>query len=306
MRPLPIVPLLAVAVVFPLAGQQPGAATPIEMGREYTGGTRVAAPLVGVTFAIPAGKLGGLDQEVKAFLIGSRDTPNQIAGVFAYSEGTIDEVANEIYEVLSAQGMQLAPRGQPVTNGSTVSAVYDAMTPQGRGLVYGTIRLGPEGNSIAVAAFGPADQEAQLRKLGDDIVASAQFSQPMIHQYRNQVGGARLVRGAGNSAYSPGGVGDGSYASQTDERYDLCSDGSYAYYMKSESFISVEGAGSASSTEEDGHQGRWGLVADIMGGATLVVEATDGRAFYLPVEETEDGVLLDGVGYGPSASPICR
>jgi len=72
-------------------------------------------------------------------------------------------------------------------------------------------------------------------------------------------------------------------------------------------FISLEGAGSASSTERDAHSGQWWLVGDLIGDATLVLETRDGRTFLWTGVETADGAyLIDGERYTAGPSDRCR
>ncbi len=311
MRPMPVAILLSCSLTIPLAAQgkppvRGGAEAVIEAGRQYPGGTRVAAPAAGVSFLIPAGYAGVYDAGAQAFLMAATAQPNGLVGVLAFSEGSHEEIAEVLLEILTAQGIELYPKGELTSDGTTMSATYTAMRPQGPSALYGTIRLGQAGNAIAILSFGPPTEEAKVRANAETVLNSARFGTPLAYQWRAQLGGTRLTKGSANSTYSPGGGGDASFASQDQTRYDFCSNGQYAYYSRSESYLSVEGAGSMNSVEHDEHQGRWRLVADIVGGVTLVLEATDGREFYLQAEEGEDAVLIDGTSYGYSSSPVCN
>jgi hypothetical protein len=86
---------------------------------------------------------------------------------------------------------------------------------------------------------------------------------------------------------------------------DFCSDGTYGFESQSETFISIAGA-SASSSSGDAHQGQWVLVADVAGRAILVLSASDGREFFWPIEETDEGARVNGSAYTSQASPRCR
>lgn len=284
----------------PLAAQ-----SVIQAGQTYPGGTRVLAPAAGISFQVPANLQGGYDPDAEAFLIGSRSQPNTVVAVLAYSEGTVEEVGEVVMELLADQGMQLQPRGEPQFDGTTLRATFTVWAGGQQGVLIGAIRSGPPGNTVAVIGFGPETDESAIRSLGDGVLESTRFSAPQAAQWRQQLVGTRLVYLGQNSDYSPGGVGDASYASQREERYDFCGNGGYAYYMKSETYFSVEGAGGMSSTEEDGHQGSWRLVADISGAAHLVLEATDGQIRQYLVEERQDGVMVGEGIYRAEQSPAC-
>ena len=85
-------------------------------------------------------------------------------------------------------------------------------------------------------------------------------------------------------------------ASSSDATIALCGGAMYQYVESSETYVSIEGM-SASNSSEDGHRGQWWITADLAGQAMLTLEATDGRVFYWSVEESGDGVLIDGYRY---------
>lgn len=291
--------LLAGVALAPLHAQQV-----LEAGREYRAGTRVRSPWTGVTFAVPEGMVGMYDAEVRAFQMAPTQQGQYLVGVFAFSEGEIEEVAEVIHGRLSELGVSIQPRGDVAQTPDRLAGSFDAMTPEGPGVLYGIIERGDPGNVIAVLALGAPRQESRLRPLAGAVVGSATFGTPGAAQWRREAAGNAYVRGASGSDYSPG-VSSGSGASGTRDQIDLCSDGTYAYEYHSESYVSIEGA-SASSESQDRHVGGWWLVADIAGGATLVLEATDGRVFHWSVAETPSGVEIDGATYAVQPSGRCR
>ncbi len=294
-----------VATAALLLASSVAAQSVIQAGQRYPGGTRVLAPAAGVSFQVPANLQGGYDPAAEAFLISSQSQPNTVVAVLAYSEGTVEEVGDVVMELLSEQGMQLQPRGEPQFDGTTLRATFTVWAGGQQGVLIGTIRSGPPGNTVAIIGFGPQPEESAIRRLCDGVLESTSFSAPLAAQWRQQFGGTRLVYLGQQSNYSPGGVGDASYVSQREERYDFCRNGGYAYYMKDESYFSVEGVGGMSSTEEDGHQGSWRLVADIVGAAYLILEATDGQIRQYAVEERQDGVVVGEGLYRVEQSPAC-
>jgi hypothetical protein len=285
-----------------LVAQQGGA---LQAGREYRAGELVRSPWTGVSFTVPASLIGAYDGEVGAFLLGDAAEPTVMLGVFAYSEGTTDEVASLVLTALTERGYNLSPRGEPDLSEHEASGWYDVTSDEGRGLLYGFVRRGAPGNVVAVAALGAPDKEAKLKQLTDAVAQSVQFAVPQAAQWRQLAQGKTYSTTSSGSDFSPGGGGAASGASSSRTQLDLCSDGSYAYQSSSETYISVEGAGSMSSSSSDEHVGRWWLVADVIGSAWLVLEATDGREFHWSVVEQDDGVLIDGQRYGVGPGQRC-
>ena len=271
----------------------------------YQGGSRVTSPSTGLTFTVPAGWSGGFDAEAGGFLLQKPGTP-QLLAVYGYSEGGLDDVGYAVVTLIQESGIRLAQIGEERPDARTLDAVFQALTDEGPGVLVGRVRTGEPGNAIAVAALGQATAQDAMTALVRQVVDSVAFSAPEARAWRSQLAGKALSTSGGGSTYSPGGAGGyGSHASSSHDRIDFCSDGTYAYSMRSESYVSIEGA-SAESVRSDQHAGRWWLVADLLGQAYVVLEATDGRAFHWPIRETETGAVLNGTAYGASASGRCR
>ncbi len=292
--------LFSLFVTQPLIAQ-----TVLQKQGRYSPGTRVASPWSGVSFVIPADFVAGFDTDAETILLTSPARPGVAVGVYAYSETDLEEMADMVVAHLGKLGIQLTPLEPPVQDASTARGWYQALTPDGPGVLYGVVRTGAPGNAIAVVALSPAGQDSVIRPLVDDLLASTQFSRPSAADWRRQAGGQRFSTSGGSSDYSPGGAGAGGMASSRDAELELCSDGTYGYQYRSEMYISVEGAGSAERTEQDQHQGRWWLVADLLGTATLVLEATDGREFFWPVAEQQRAVLINETSFYAAPSARC-
>ena len=299
MRPLTCLALAAALAVPGLADDVLRPDTP------YRGGSRVASPWTGLTFTVPAGWSGGFDGEADGFIVQKPGTP-QLLAVYGYSEGGLDDVGEVVVTLIQETGIRLAQIGEERPDARTLDAVFQAMTDEGPGVLVGRVRTGEPGNAIAVAALGRADAQSAMTALVRQVVDSVAFSLPEARAWRSQLAGQALSTSGGGSTYSSGGAGGyGSHASSSHDQIDFCSDGTYAYSMRSESYISIEGA-SAESVKSDQHAGRWWLVADLVGQAYVVLEATDGRVFHWPIRETETGAVLNGTSYGAGASGRCR
>lgn len=305
MRNAKMQPLLAYLVLA-----TPGWASPllsqetIRAGRTYESGTQLVSPVAGVSFAVSEGFRGAYDETIQGLVMGAFPNPAILVGVFAYSEGALDEVADAVAAHLRDVGVVVSPQGGGMQTRNRATGWFDTMSPNGPGLLYGSVQRGAPGNVIAVVALGTPPSRDSLEAAVERVTQSVQFSTPGAAAWRRATGGHAYTLGASGSDYSSGGIA-GSGASGTTAQLDLCSDGTYGYRYHSETYVSIEGA-SASSENSDEHTGRWRLVSDIVGNATLVLEATDGREFLWPVEEAGDRVMIDGSVYGVSASERCQ
>ena len=292
--------LVALFAAIGVAGAEAG---PLEPGREYSGGERISSPWTGASFVVPEGFVGGWEPESRAVLFVS---PTALAGVYAFSEGELEEVAAAVVGIIEASGIQLMPESLDNPDPRTLEGRYVAMTQEGPGRLFGRARAGESGNVVVVAALGPTDAGAALEELVSKIWSTMEWSAPTAASWRDRLAGVRLDGGGTDSEYSPGGAGGGgSYASGTEEWMEFCSDGTYAYHLFKESYMSIEGV-SAERTEQDDHRGQWWLVSDIGGQAVLVLESTDGRSFHWSIEETDAGARVEGTSYRASAATLCR
>lgn len=293
-----LLPLLAAALLA--AAPEPARTqTPIAAGTAWGGGTELVSAPAGIAFALPDGFQAEWDADLLAVLMGAQGG-EVLAAVWGWSEGTAEEVEAVIGERLAAAGIQASLRGEPEIEENEARAYYDVMTPEGRGLLRGVIRVGEHGNVVAVAALGGPDAQAAVTNVTDRILGSVRMEAPGAAAWRDEVSGTVLTTGSSSSNYSPGGAGGGgSSASQSTSTLQLCGGRQYAYQTESESYISIEGM-SASSNSSDGHQGAWYVVSDLVGTPTLVLEANDGRVFHWSVAEHGNDVIVDGTAYGVS------
>lgn len=305
MKILPKLSALAAAGLLTLPGA-PGpsllsAQTALAGDRAYPAGTELAAELAGVAFTVPDGFQAGWDPDLQAVLMGGGSDQVLAVAVWGWSEGTPEELEAVVGQRLEEAGIRGRLRSEPETTGTGVRAWYDVMTPEGPGILRAAIRVGEAGNAAAVAALGRTDAREAVGAMVDGVLASLELDTPGATAWRAEVEGTVLSTRSTSSDYSPGGAGGGgSAASRSTSVLRLCQAG-YAYDTESESYISIDGA-SASNTSRDAHQGQWWLVADLLGNATLVLEATDGRVFHWGVEERGEDVIVAGEAYGVAGS----
>lgn len=305
MTTMPKLPALLAAGLLALPWA-PGACsldaqTPLAGGQAYAPGTDLRAELAGVAFTVPDGFQAGWDPDLQAVLMGGGDGAVLAVAVWGWSEGTLEEMEAVVGQRLEEAGIRGQLRDEPEATGTEARAWYDVMTPEGPGILRGVIRVGPAGNAAAVAALGRTGAREAVGAMVDGVLASLELGTPVAHGWHAEVEGTVLSTSSTSSDYSPGGAGGGgSAASQSRSILRLCRAG-YDYETESETYISIQGA-SASNTSRDAHQGQWWLVADLLGNATLVLEATDGRLFHWGVEERGDDVIVAGEAYGVAGS----
>lgn len=283
--------VLAVACFAPaLSGQ----ARTVSSGVIYQAGSALTSPLTGIGFSVPDGFAGQWDAEGKVLGFQSETV---IGGVWGWSEGTVEDAAGEVEARLSAMGVQLSPRDDVQIGPEVLSGTFDALSPDGRAVLSAEIRQGPQGQVVAVAAL--AEAPASADGFVDALVSSLAWSAPGAAQWRPDVEGA-VLRWAGGGSDMSSGVTTATGASQSEATLAFCN-GSYRYSESSESYVSIDGV-SASSSSSDDHAGEWYLVADLIGVPTLYLFATDGRLFEWSVEESGEGLLIDGYLYRPAGS----
>jgi hypothetical protein len=296
--------LMLLFVLSPAAADAKGPVR-ITPERAITGGLTIASPEVGIALTVPAGFAGAYDADLWGIILASPKAGTRL-GIWGASQATVDELVERVGEVLAEQGIEVTGEESRQTAPGGFDARFTALTAEGPALLLASLRAGEHGNAVAVVGLGrPADTD-RLRSSVAAVVHSINWRRPLAREWRAQLAGLRLSGGSSHSDYSPGGAGGGgSGASASQTTMDFCSDGTYGFESQSETFISIAGA-SASSSSGDAHQGQWVLVADVAGRAILVLSASDGREFFWPIEETDQGARVNGSAYTSQASPRCR
>ena len=192
----------------------------LQEGRTYQAGTRVVSAPAGVSFAVGEGFQGAYDDKVHAFVMGAFPRPQYLLGVFAYSQGEVDEVADAVAGYLHDVGIEVSPQAGGTATAGRASGWFDAMTPGGAQLLYGVVTRGTAGNSVAIIALGPASQREQLKPAAESVMRSVRFAEPGAAEWNRGAGGHAYMRGASGSDYSPGAT-SGSGAS-TAENTSSC------------------------------------------------------------------------------------
>lgn len=235
----------------------------------YPAGTRLSSPLTGIAFRLPDGFRAEWDPELGGLVAQSH--AGAFGAVWAWAEGTTEEVAAEVGTRLEAQGITLQARDGAEIGPDGMHGVFDASTDLGRGVLHVLIREGPSGGVVAITGLGAGDAERSAASFVDEVLASLEWTQPRAARWMQRIVGSALVQQASGASRTPSGPATLSF----------CTAGEYAY------------SGSAT----DRHAGRWWLVADLGGTSRLILETTDGRTLEWTVEESGEGFLIDGRPY---------
>lgn len=268
----------------------------------YRAGATVQSAATGISFTVPTGFQGAWDSDASGIVL--QDGSGKMLAVWGVSDGTVEGVADEVGSVLTQLGLQLAPHGAPTESNGLTTATFRVQSQAGAGFLAAALRKGPSGAVVAVAALGA--EEASLASLSQEVARGATFGTVQAAQWASRAAGLRFQGRSGSSNSSSGGVGSGSYASQTDITLVLCRSGEYQLQSRSESYFSLDGmsaSSSASGSGSDAHQGRWMLVGDLIGRAFLVLESTDDRYFVWSVQENAQGVAINGTQYSAAPGP---
>lgn len=240
-----------------VASSPPGDAVPLEAGREYAPGTRVASVSDGVSFVVPEEWLGGLPAGSAAFMFGSHTRAGLGLVIMrpATSWQEIELFLNQPQDL--GDGVILAPSGP----GQRTARGYEIGLANAFYAGHAIGRLGSSGNGVVVFFGGPAGDRDYYARLAAGTAASVAFAAPResaaAGQWRRYLAGMMLRR---MSSYYSGGGPTGSYVGgSSSQTLHLCSDGSYAYFSQS-SVAADGGSGTTGYSAGDGAElGQWSV-----------------------------------------------
>lgn len=301
----------AILVVLALASSVVSAAAEeLRPNQTYAGGTRVDSSTVGVSFVIPQGWVGLVEQDAKhqVVVLGS-NTIEGVGIVIVQTGPTAAQVEAGLNEPQDlGEGVVLRPTGPPVTRGSRMAVRYQNEAYVGFALAL----LGPTRNSVIFFFAGPpANEKAYLSLLGGlgtttnflpSAPATAQPPAPASEGV-DRAWSSLLTGQALNyfSSYRSGGGGGGMASHRV---LHLCANGRFAYFGEGLVTMNVPGA-SGSSGGRDGFRGRWSIESPTPTTAVLVLAVEGGQELRWQLRYADSKTFLNGQRWLREPSKAC-
>jgi hypothetical protein len=282
----------------------------LQAGHAYAGGTRVESSSAGVSFVIPPGWTGTVNQdgEQPVLVLGSSATEG-VGLVIVRTGLTPEQLVASLNEPQDlGGGVILRPSSQAIADGARIVARFENALYVG----YAAALIGPDNHSVVLFYAGPQTNEATYRQLVAGLAKSVTFDSPSVTSPPPPAddpstrGWAQLLSGQMLhyfSSYSSGSAGGGGMAAH--RVLHLCADGRFTYFGDSMITMNVPGA-SASSGGRSGFQGHWTIDAATPGSAVLLLRGDDGRQLRWPVTYDGQKTFLNGQRWLRAASDACR
>jgi hypothetical protein len=204
--------------------------TEAQLGQQYTAGTRVNISQHGLSFVVPNGFNGTTVQSPNGrFTVLSRGQDTSIV-VWAFTGITPQDAALWLaYPIEISEGLKFTLTGNPITQNDLVYAYHTS--PQFESLT--VVRFGAD-NAIGFTIITSKSTSQELPSLGNALVQGVAFApSPLaetVQRVRQGLGGLYLLH------YSFKSVGTSGFGgTESQRRWDFCSNGQYAYFGRVES-----------------------------------------------------------------------
>ncbi len=252
----------------------------------YDEGTQLKIALLGMSFKVPAGCIGGVTASVNYVLI--RPNDQRGLGTIAMQTGVsgIDEIAAMMAGAkdLSAleQGLVIEPEGEPKVSGGKATLRYTSANY----VCYSIGLVGPSRNAALISFIGPKDDDAKVKGYAESIVASMQFAKPDDVAQRKQWNEG--LKGYCLHYFNYRAAKDYSWDSTTNIRIHFGSDNTYLYVYNHEGTIGAREdnspanpiTGRSASQTDEQVPGTWRLEFTITG-ALVYLTNDKGEVFAL-------------------------
>jgi hypothetical protein len=288
----------------PLTSPQVG--VPIAFNQTYNASTTLVSPSAGFSLTVPAGNVatyttvetGGAGLVIQG----------QESGFIVLGFSKVDMNVLLQTDFIGLGDLQLEPIGTPQQTADTLRATFQTDMNGTPVAIHLATRQGVAGNVVVMMGFAVVGQDAGLSQALDSTLASLRLSQPDSQNSLN-LGGLELNADGGNSTSNSS--GDAHLTGVREEGYVFCSDGFYGYYMEDTTMFSSSDLPSGdfsdfSSEERDQQQGRYEIIAGIMGEPYLLLQASDGRIFLHTISQSAEGLVVNGSSFSVSQTLQCQ
>jgi hypothetical protein len=260
----------------------------VRIGQQYSGGTRVNFPSIGVSFVVPDEWIGQIPPGAEAFVMGSHIRQGLIIAM-SHRASQLDQLAQEFQQPVPLdQGVVLHLQQPAQVSDPQLSALISVSDGLNNlpGYLVALARDG--GGGVVFAGFGPEPLEYYQTLVGalassfqetpgETVTAppssgrdSAGEAASQVREWDQFLRGKKLTYLHSYSSNTPGG---GGFSTQIE--YYLCRDGRFRYggsdSLSGGDFAAFPGGGSSSSG-----QGRWKIISE---GPTIGIKFSwdDGR-----------------------------
>lgn len=280
----------------------------VQIGQQYSGGTRVNFPSVGVSFVVPDEWVGQIPPGAEAFVMGSHIRQGLLIAM-SHQASQVSQLAQEFQQPVPLdQGVVLHLQQPAQMSSSQMSALISVSDGLNNlpGYLVALARDG--GGGVVFAGFGqePVDYYQTLvgalagsfQEIEVKTVSSQQSSgrdstgeaASQVREWDQFLRGKKLTYLSSYSSNTPGG---GGFSTQIE--YYLCQDGRFRYggsdSLSGGDFAAFPGGGSSNSG-----QGRWEIISE---GAVIGIKFSwnDGRVTASRLEFIDNKTYLDGERY---------
>lgn len=262
---------------------------------------KVSYPTLGIEFNVPEGWKG--QETEQGFLIVS-NTERGLIAITTHTYKNLDAVKQE-----AAMGISEGSNIQLQLAGSFNQLAQKAIGAEFTGLVQGQSArayvagvINPYGTGVSIMALTTTEYySTRYVELVKQIVSSLKFSAPkigpIVAEWSQTLQGATLTYM--NSYYSSGPsyggyMTGGGYSSKV--IIQLCRNGQFSDSRNSSLSVDTGGAfGGSSGSNQD--SGRWRVIANVKGGASLQLNYPDGSVGEYALEYKDKKTFLNGTRY---------
>ncbi len=252
----------------------------------YDEGTQLKIALLGMSFKVPSGCVGGVTASVNYVLI--RPNDQRGLGTIAMQTGAsgIDDIAAMMAGAkdLSSleQGLVIEPEGEPKVQGGKATLRYTSASY----VCYAIGLVGPSLNAALISFIGPRGDDDRIKAYAEGIANSMQFAKPDDTAGRKQWNEG--LKGYCLHYFNYRAAKDNSWDSTTNIKIHFGSDNTYYYTYQHEGTVGVREnpapgnpitSRGVSGNNEEAH-GNWRLEFTITG-ALVYLTNEKGEVFPL-------------------------
>jgi hypothetical protein len=285
--------LCAVLAARQARGDTPAVAD-LESGRSYESGTRVRAPVAGISFIIPKEWKGGMPHDSPMLILESDAGQGLGLVLFLMNVTPVDVVARLGEHQDLGEHLSLALDGSIQANGNRLTATYRGGENVGR-----VMALTGERNAVIYFFAGPLQEAATYDRLLLGLANSTEFTpidpDPIRRQWQERLTGM-MLRTLTSYSSRGGGTDIGTI-------WNLCRDGKFTYTHVPAA--AAEGSASRSSDGEPRERrGQWRIVTTGSDAALLLIDQSGTQTSHTLTADGED-TFVDGERVFRIASPDC-